>query len=115
MYKVTTPPKATQIGHREGVPEKERKAQVLLLVEIVKQAGWKADARIARVELLKPNRVYRLRADEKTPYRTIFEELPYNEEAQKNSGLKGILRILGFYRRDESTYRRVKQDYESNG
>jgi hypothetical protein len=95
------------------VPDEEVKRQALLIQTVTQQSGWQADARISRLQMLKPNHVYRFRPDEHSPLRIVFEEFPYNEAVQKETKLRGILHILGYYTRDTDTYRRVKADYEA--
>jgi hypothetical protein len=114
MYKIRILPKALRIAHREGVPDEEIKRQALLIQETTQQDLWQADARISRLKMLIPNRVYRFRMDEQSKLRTVFEEFPYNEAAQQETGLRGVLHILGYYQRDDETYRRAKLDYEED-
>ncbi len=68
--------------------------------EVTNQAGWRSDYRIKLIESLRPNLVHRFCEDD-SDLRTVFEVIEYNEQAKKESGLQGLVRILGVYQRDK--------------
>jgi hypothetical protein len=111
MWKVKIPPRAIHIGKREGVSDAEMRHQIKLVEEIAQYQVLLNDARVTGVQFATLGILYRIK-EIGSPIRTLIEKNEYTLEAQTNTGSWGVLRILGFYRRDDDTYIRARKDYE---
>lgn len=109
-WKVRILPQALQIAKRENVPDDELHRQVYFLKELAQQHNPATDPRIEDVQSIHKD-ILRFKENKDAVYRMVFERIVYTEEAQQQSGLNGLLYLLGIYSRDDTTYRRVKQDY----